>query len=137
MRDATRLLDEHRASWLYWIYNKDDNVGLLDPDGNERDWVLSEVSRPYPQRTCGYPEAFSFDIDTKHFELSWTENPAADGPTVIYVPERRHYPGGFTVECSDPPGDWSYEWDDAAQLLTVSVDRAVPRHLLTIDPVAP
>ena len=113
MQDMTRLLDEHLASWSYWIYNKDGNVGLLDADGNERAWVLDKVSRPYPQRTAGFPVNYSFDLDTKHFEMTWNENPPATG--------------------SDAPGAWSYEWDDARQMLSVTADRTIASHTLTIE----
>lgn len=134
MLDITRLLDEEMASWGYWIYNKDDNVGLLDLDGNEREWVLNAVSRTYPQRICGYPESFGFDPETSHFAMNWKENPEASGPTVIYIPQPRHYPDGFTVQCSDDEGAWSYEWDEERYLLSVWADRTTASHTLTIDP---
>lgn len=132
MRDATRLLDEHLASWSYWVYNKDDNVGLLDPDGNERAWVLDAVSRPYPQKTAGYPESFAFDPDAGIFTLVWTENPVATGPTEIYIP-RRHFPGGFILTCSDPDGEWSYTWNEARQVASIEANRQIARHSVMIE----
>jgi len=133
MRDMTRLLDRQLAGWAYWIYNKDENVGLLDPDGNEREWVLDAVSRPYPQRTCGYPVSFAFDPETARFTMTWTENPDASGPTVVYVSQPRHYPNGFTVQCSDATGRWSYEWDETTYLLSIWSDRTAASHTLTIE----
>jgi len=133
MEDMCRALDDHLAGWCYWIYNKDDNVGLLDPEGNERAWVLDNVSRTYPQRIHGYPLSFSFDAATDRFEMTWQENRNASGPTVIYVPQPRHYPNGFTVSCSDKPGSWKYQWDAAKSRLLVWSDPDNLLHTLTIE----
>jgi endoglycosylceramidase len=133
MADSVRVFDKYLASWSYWIYNKDDNVGLLDSDGNERTWVLDIISRPYPQATAGYPTGISFDLDTSRFEMEWDENAAATGPTEIFIPAARHYPDGFTVSCSDPDGAWSYEWDDARSVLLVTADRSLSSHTITVE----
>jgi len=133
MRDITDLMDEYLAGWCYWVYAKDDNAGLLDPEGNEKEWLLDIVSRTYPQRICGFPMSFSFDVDTARFEMSWSENPQAAGPSVVFIPFQRHYPDGFTVSCSDPKGTWSYTWDDDKNLLMIYADRALPSHSLVIE----
>jgi endoglycosylceramidase len=131
MRDSTRLMDEYLASWNYWVYDKDDNVGLLQSDGTERDWVLDVLSRPYPQRVRGFPDALSFDPDTADFALTWTENADADGATVLFVPQARHYPDGFEVTMSDPDS-WGQYWDSARQLLYIWADPSIPSHTIRI-----
>lgn len=133
MKDICRIFDEYAIGWSYWVYAKDDNVGLLDQHGNERTWILDIVSRTYPQRIAGFPIRFFFEPDTKHFEMTWQENPAAFGPTVIFIPKERHYPNGFVVSSSDESGRWSYEWNDERNLLKVWADRTVQTHTLTID----
>jgi len=134
LKDLCRVLDDFKKSWSYWIYNKDDNVGLLDLNGNERKWVVDVVSRPYPQKICGYPQQFYFNVDSKVFKLTWTENPEASGPTVIFVPQERHYPEGFSIRFSDPEGHWAYKWNADRNLLLIWADRNIHEHTLKIIP---
>jgi len=134
-RDSVSAHDRYTMSETVWVYSKDDcGWGLLDAAGNEKPYYLPYLIRPYPRAVAGHIESYDFDFDTGVFELVFT-NTAATGVTEIYAPARQ-YPGGFTVECSDPAGTWSSEYDDETQVVSLQTDPDSPSHTVTVMPAA-
>ncbi|MDP6520089.1 MAG: hypothetical protein QF411_09340, partial [Planctomycetota bacterium] len=68
------------------------------------------------------------------FEMEYTSNPAASGPTEVYVPATRLYGDSFQLTFSDTDGSWSHEYDAARQVLSVFHDPNTERHILRISP---
>lgn len=53
---------------------------------------------------------------------------------MIFVPEARLYLQGFEVECSDPEGTWTPEWDPDRELLSVVHDPGMDEHTIRVVP---
>jgi hypothetical protein len=80
------------------IFSRDRHGGESDLYAGGR--ALAAVIRPYPVATAGSPIRMSFDVRKKIFIYRFRHDPAASGPTQIYIPEY-HYAGGYRVEVSD------------------------------------
>jgi endoglycosylceramidase len=117
----TRMVDRadrHMISWQWWHYcNCDDptTAGPGDtqaivsdpaqpPSGaNVLGEKLALIERPYPQTVAGTPESYSFDRETRVFQLTYS-TASAEGDrlrrkikTQVFVPEL-HYPRGYDVD---------------------------------------
>jgi endoglycosylceramidase len=134
--DVTAMLDQLLAHDIFWNYARDDNNGLLNPDGSEKTVFLDALSRPYPTATTGRLVSFGFDPATRVFRMDFTNSDAGPPATEIYVPAARHYPNGFAVSSSDAAGAWSWTFDAAAQKLTVVADPNAEEHEITIAPAS-
>lgn len=117
---VAKLADEHMVSWQEWHYCGCDDPTTSGP-GDEQALVkdpskppvgdnvfrtkLEALARPYPQVVAGTPTAWSFDPDTKRFDLDYTPKRAAGsgsfrrGLSLIFLPKIQ-YPRGYklTVE---------------------------------------
>ena len=91
------------------------------------------VSRPYAMRCSAEPVSGCFDLGTKHFAHR-LRGPAVDAPTVIFVPRRLHYAGGFEVRASTKG---RFEWDEARQLLYWWPDKMRDANLIVTLPSVP
>jgi endoglycosylceramidase len=109
--------DRHMVSWQWWHYCGCDDPTTAGPGDTQA--IVSDpaqpptgsnvftdklalIERPYPQIVAGTPTGWSFDADTKVFELDYSTT-APKGKrlrgkvkTVVYVPET-HYPDGYRV----------------------------------------
>lgn len=109
--------DEFMASWQEWHYcgcddptttgPGDKQAIVIDPakpprGDNVKQAKLRILVRPYPQAIAGTPQGFSFDRDTKRFELAYTKvKPSGKGSfrrglTDVFIP-KLHYAGGYTA----------------------------------------
>jgi endoglycosylceramidase len=86
------------AGGMYWEYGRDDQYGLLDPDGSDKAVLLDAVVRPAPERVAGKPIAYTFDAATAAFTFTYSPDRAVHAPTEITLPART-YPAGFQVDC--------------------------------------
>lgn len=115
-----RFADEHMVSWQEWHYcgcedpttqGPGDVQALvrdpaLPPRGDNlfRD-KLKALARPYPQVVAGTPERYSFDPESRRFELVYTPRHADGsgrfrrGRTLVFMP-RIQYPGGYRARVS-------------------------------------
>ena len=143
MDDVHAMADSLMAGWAYWSW--DPGVGgwaftarNVDPVSGAITYVENPNSdlivRPYPRAVAGQPVSFSYDRTTRVFELVFDSKKGVTGPTEIYVPKRRHYPGGFVVESSDPAASFSYTFDDATEILSVTVPSR-GRHTIHVRPM--
>ena len=94
-RDA-ELFDQSSMSIIKTWYTSNGNWSMLNADGSEHA-RLQYFSRPYPQRIPGTPKGFSFDFETRQWRFECDPDSAIKAPAVIFVPLKRHYPGGFRV----------------------------------------
>ena len=99
-------------------------------DGSEVTEFTNEIVRPYPQRIAGEPVAFGFEPETKIFTLTYHRVEGVSGPTEIFIPETRHYPGGFQVRVTGR--DQQTQWD--GRVLKVFHDPDEPTHAIFIEP---
>jgi endoglycosylceramidase len=107
------LADQHMTSWDYWSYaNWNDPTGNppaegLFADDRDRPGSLKEdkalvLIRTYPQAVAGTPLSFSFDPDSADFTLAYRADPSIHAPTVVFVPVKWHYAGGYVVTVTGP-----------------------------------
>jgi endoglycosylceramidase len=132
MIDTVEMADRLLAGWSYWPYDPG-GWSFVDGDWNEKeaaDWVV----RVYPQRIAGAPTSFSYDRDTRVFELVFEDREGVTGPTEIYIPAARSYPDGWEITVSDAEGAWSTEWDAAREILRLTTPKTGGEHRVTIQP---
>jgi endoglycosylceramidase len=91
------LADEYMIGWAYWAYSNwgtrtSGTAGTMA----SHDTVVDVLVRPYPPAIAGIPLEYSFDRETRHFELTYTPSHTAHRPTVIFVPSRQ-YPDGYEI----------------------------------------
>jgi endoglycosylceramidase len=147
------LADDHMVGWHEWHYcgcddptttgSGDKQAIVLDPaeppaGDNLKQPTLDLITRPYPQAVAGTPESWSFDEDTRAFELKYrTARAGGNGSfgrravTEIAVPRRRYGDGySATVKggaLSTKPG---------AAVLRVRACKGVERVTVAIKPGA-
>lgn len=110
--DNMDIFDELQASATYYEYGYAwSTYSILDSQGNEKEFVDALV-RPFPQAVAGKIISFSFEYDTKTFELIASGEPGIKEPTIITIPER-HYPDSINVEgCDDLDCQWEHSKED-------------------------
>ena len=133
VNDMLDALDIYSSGWIWWAYDKGDDFAILNADGSEGE-RLQPLIRAYPRAVAGHIESFSFNAGTLVFELEYTNNAAASGQTEVFLPVDRLYGGEFNLSFSDPNGSWSYSFDEARQLLSITHDPSTDRHTLRITP---
>ena len=109
------LADQHMVSWQEWHYCGCDDPTTSGPGDTQavvkdpskpprgsnvfRD-KLKALARPYPQAVAGTPVRFSFNPDSRRFELVYTRRRASghgsfdQGVTVVVLPAIQ-YPNGY------------------------------------------
>lgn len=134
---TTNMADAMGAGWAWW-----DN-SVCTPGNTLQHWCLFDTNlgempklqslvRTYPRAISGTPRAFGFDPASKDFFLEFESDSSITGPTEIYLPARRHYPGGWVITSTDTDGLWHYEWDGERELLSLWVDPDKVRHYIEI-----
>lgn len=112
LRTQLAQYDSARMPWMFWSYTH--YVDTLNPDGslkpatagNFDQAMVETLARPYPQLVSGTPRQWSFDPQTKAFQLSYSTRRAgahgrfpAGAETVVAAP-RVQYPNGYRVSVS-------------------------------------
>lgn len=134
---SANIADAMGAGWAWW-----DN-SVCEPGQPLGRWCLwdrnfvempklQSLVRTYPRAIAGHPLAFGFDPASKEFFLEFESDPAIAGPTEIYLPARRHYPGGWEISSSDANSRWHWEWDDQRETLQIWTDPGTSRHRIEI-----
>lgn len=116
LKDFHKMSD--RNQW-HWMYYSNDRGGWspLNADGSETligPWLV----RTYPKATAGKIKSFSFDTDTKIFEMTFVANAAIGEPTEIFMPNR-HYPSGYDLEVNGTT-NYTQNFNSAKQVLSFS-----------------
>ncbi len=117
--DTLDILDSRLGGAAYWLYAEGEGFHILDPDGQEKDFMGAYV-RPYPVRTPGVARSMSFDLETRVMSVTFDGTASIAAPGVIFVPDR-HYPDGFELRGCDAPA-CSWEHDSAAQQVRYTLD---------------
>lgn len=117
VNDMADVLNEYGISWIYWNYGlSSGNVySIVNPDRTEVTDKADALDKAYPRLSSIPPTEFSFDRDTKLFEVVF--NGVGDVETEVYVPSR-YYPSSFSVNCNS--SQWTKSWDEQNRTLTVN-----------------
>lgn len=129
LASVTAQADQLQVGWTYWSWRYyADPTGsaaeaLVMADGRLRS-TASVLSRVYPEAVAGRPRSFSFDPASDRFVLTYQPTRSAHGPTVVVVPTRIHYTGGY---CARASGARVTSPPTAPLLQLVNAGRAVVR----------
>ena len=137
MDEVLEMYDRMMAGWTYWSYDPGGwGIWEAGEDGKyvqERD-NADDLVRPYPRSVAGVPRSFSYDPDTRVFELTFDPSPSATVPTDIYVPAARHFPDGWTLEgCEENEGCTS-SFDEDTEILSLLTPNQSARVEIRITP---
>ena len=86
--------DSNGWSHTYWHYSRE----IADSK------IFDILNRPYPRAVAGKNLSYGFDRETNTFTLTYEGDPAAEGPTEVYLPakpEKVSAPEGFAVTEND------------------------------------
>lgn len=95
LKDVNNVFDRNLWHWTYWSNDKG-GWSPLNEDGTETP-ILQYLIRTYPKAVQGVISSFSFDFDTKKFEMSFNADITITKPTEIFIPQR-FYPSGYDLE---------------------------------------
>ncbi len=117
VNDMADLYTKYNIQWTYWDYglNSGNKWSVVNPDRTEVKEKAEALDKPYPRLSSIAPVEFSFDRDTKLFEVVF--NGVGNVETEIRVPYR-YYPDGFSVNCNS--SQWTKNWDEPNRILTVN-----------------
>lgn len=131
--DVLEMADRQRISWAYWAYTPG-TWGFWDPATMTEQSNIDQLVRVYPQRVAGTPTAWSWDRTTHVFTLAFDARAGVTGPTEIFLPADRFFPGGYVVTSTDPTGSWSEAYDASRRVLSLTTDASLASHAFTIAP---
>ena len=136
MRELLDMGDRMMLGWTYWSYDPG-GWGIWERD-EEGQFVEREnanaVVRPYPQRVAGIPRSFSYNPDTRVFDLAFDPSPSATLPTQIYLPAGRHYPQGWSLSGCDEAAGCSWTWNADTEIVEILTPNQTARFELAIAP---
>lgn len=125
------------AGWTYWSYDPGGwGIWEAGEDGKyaqERD-NANDLVRPYPRSVAGVPRSFSYDPETRIFELAFDPSPSSTLPTEIYVPAIRHFPGGWSLAGCEQSQGCTSSWNDDTEILEILTPNQSARVELQITP---
>jgi endoglycosylceramidase len=105
VNEAMAAFEGQFTSSAYWDFSvkngsawNEEDYSLIDDEGRPRG--LEVNVRPYVCRLGGSPIHQSFNPDSKDYRLIFEGCPGS-APTIIYIPEKVHYPEGFMACISD------------------------------------
>jgi hypothetical protein len=118
VNDMADLYNKYNIHWIYWDYglNPGNKWSVVNPDRTEVTERADSLDKPYPRLSSIPPMEFSFDRDTKLFEVEF--NGDGNVETEIYVPYR-YYQNSFSVDCNS--SQWTKNWDESNRILRVDV----------------
>eukprot|EP00766_Chilomastix_caulleryi_P004544 gnl/Chilomastix_caulleri/580.p1 GENE.gnl/Chilomastix_caulleri/580~~gnl/Chilomastix_caulleri/580.p1 ORF type:complete len:154 (+),score=42.11 gnl/Chilomastix_caulleri/580:221-682(+) len=105
----TSLCDTAGVSWIYWQYKPyhdittqcEDSEGVFNPDGTEQEKKLAQLSYPYPQKVAGDITGWTYDKDTKKFNMVYRtpsdNSKFLDKRTVIFIGAKHQATYGYDL----------------------------------------
>jgi endoglycosylceramidase len=110
---TTAMADKYQQSWMYWQFKYYQDITTCTPqgeslyqdDGNVCMDKLEVLSRTYPQAVAGSINDYSFNVQTKGFDMkfhpvetdSYDQVGSKGHDSVVYVNKEMFYPHGFEV----------------------------------------
>jgi endoglycosylceramidase len=112
---VANLADEAGHSWQYWTYktyfdpypiflippdvaratDRDDTWSIIAEDGTVKRRKVEALARPYPMALAGRKGRWSFDPQSKVFELRFVAT--SNRSSIVAFPARIQYPRGFAI----------------------------------------
>jgi endoglycosylceramidase len=118
-RDMLNLMDKYMIGSAWWTYWKDEKeMGLLYPDGKEKEMFTSILDRPYPMASSAEPYKFSYEKRAYAHHFSIVLSPPETGHATVKIHISRAY-NDFVVFSN--ASVWGYSWDLENRVLNVSI----------------
>jgi len=103
---------------MYWEYRREDQgYGILDAEGEPKEWIVDALVRAWPSRVAGALQGFEFDEDTHRLQVDYTLDASIDAPTEITAPHML-YPDGIEVSLS-APDQMEADYDEERGVLVI------------------
>lgn len=138
-RELLEMGDRMMLGWTYWSYDPGGwGIWESDEEGNfvsERP-SADDLVRPYPRRVAGIPRSFSYDPDTRVFDLVFDPSPSAMRPTEVYLPATRHYAQGWSLTGCEEADGCTSSWDPDTEMLEILTPNQTDRVQIQIAPDA-
>lgn len=131
-REALTTMSEVASGWSHFEFCFGGGYCSVDAQGHDRPNV-AQIFLPYARAIAGAPTSSMYDFDTRELRTVYRDN-AATGPTEIFLPVSRSYPGGFRVLTSDPDGTWSSDFDASTGVLSVTLAKTGGDHAICVVP---
>jgi hypothetical protein len=96
-RGVLKAMDDRLIGGVRVLYGPSDSYGTQTSTGGEAAWV-QEFVRPYPMWAGGRITSSDYDFDARQLTLGVALD--GSGPTEVFVPQARTYPGGFVAAAS-------------------------------------
>lgn len=135
IQEMNTLMDNATAGWMSWQYEEVDGgaFDMVNRAGEGRDYLVNEQIRAYPHAVAGHITEYRFVQEAKHMVLKYENRAGVSGTTDIFVPADK-MGAGWEVKSSDPAGSWSYSWDAATNMLSISHDPNQSQHTIEVVP---
>ncbi|HWB62409.1 MAG TPA: cellulase family glycosylhydrolase, partial [Chitinophagales bacterium] len=117
LHDLHRLADERHASWAYWS-NDHGSWSPLRADGSPSP-ILPELTRVFPAATAGKLISYSYDPQTKRFDMEFVSDTTINAPTVISI-AGNIYPSGYNLNISGT-SKWESSVDETTNALVLKI----------------
>ncbi|HSW13593.1 MAG TPA: cellulase family glycosylhydrolase [Solimonas sp.] len=94
-RSLVRLSDELKLGWAWFAYSSVDPAYGIIVDGAVDAPLMRSIATPFPRAVSGRIDGFSFDADSRRFELR--ASPSGSAPAQIALPLQWQYPEGACI----------------------------------------
>jgi endoglycosylceramidase len=110
-------IENNLLNSMLWVYDlhysneagdgwNNERFSLLGPDQQIQPGMAPITARPYPMRSSALPKRLVFNSSTSQGAILLDATPVSSEPTLIYVPDKFHYPGGFEVHATGTDIHW-------------------------------
>lgn len=132
VRETLSTLDAVSSGWSHFSFCFGGGYCSVDAEGHDRP-NISQIFVPYARAIAGAPTSSTYDFDSRTLRVVYRDN-TASGPTEIFVPESRSYPGGFKIITSDGTAGSTQHFDEATGVVSVSIDKTSGDHAICVVP---
>ena len=132
--DILDTADALLAGWAMWSYDSG-TWGIVNGDVARTERASAhQIVRGYAQKVAGTPTAMAWNMDARTLHLEWQPVAHVTGATEVYIPAKRFYPSGWTLQVNRPQTDWAMSWDATREVASITVT-AAPGTTVKLDVV--
>jgi endoglycosylceramidase len=131
---SLQMFNRSLSGWAYWEWGYVSQHLAAEDQKPSYKTYIDELAQPYPRAIAGAPLAIRLARDPATLEIEFLPDPRVAAPTEIFISSKRWFPNGFVVTSTDPDGAWSYTYDQAHDVLSVTGDRHAAWTQITVAP---
>lgn len=130
LRDFNNMSDRNQWHWAYWS-NDDGGWSPIRHDGTPTP-ILEHLVRVYPYAVAGKISSFSYNPQTKVFEMTYMSNADINAPSEIIVPAMC-YPSGYNIEITGITA-YTTSYSDRGKKLSINTNEHNKEVKVVISP---